>query len=144
MKLRICATCVHDRFVSNRVLYYKFGLNVADVLREHGHLITYLPLEHYKRTDDIFKRMTRDPIDIEAFCGGLVKSSMFVFLWRDDVDKLYDLGKCAFAQRRLLDAVAALKARFRARCVQVKWNTSPRHALADLLVYSTSSGATIP
>ena len=132
MKLRICQMCVHDRFVSNRVLYYRFGLNVADVLIEHGHLITYTSLHAYRVNDNGLRRMTRDPLDFDIFQR--TKHHEFIFLWLDDVARLYDLEACAREQRRRIAAVDALKARFRAAHVRRVWSKNPRHALGVLLV----------
>lgn len=132
LKLRICQTCVHDRFVSNRVLYYRFGLNAADILIEHGHLVTYTPLRACKVNDGDLRRMTRDPIDFGVFQR--TKHHELMFLWRDDVAKLYDLEACAIDQRRRVGAIDALKARFRAARVRRVWSMNPRHALCVLLV----------
>lgn len=137
MKLRMCELCVRDRFISNRVLYYRFGLNVADVLIKHGHLITYSPLRQYKRGDAEFKRLTRDLIDVNGFHGGLVKHQTLMFLWRDDVAKLYDLEACAREQCARLGAVNLLKANFRAANVLRAWDKSPRYALGMFLASNT-------
>ena len=115
LRLRLCESCLRDNLVSNRVLYYRYGLAVADILDEHAHLITYFPMTSYHRRDASFRELSADPIDIAGFGpdGGLRQE--LLFLWRPDVARLYDLEAHYRHQLQRLDGINRIKACVRRR-----------------------------
>lgn len=117
LRLRLCETCLRDNVVSNRVLYYRYGLNVAEIIDEHAHLVTYFPVKTYHRRDAAFRELSSDPVDIAGFGvdGGLKQELMF--LWRPDVARLYDLDALYQLQLRRLDGINRIKACMKRRRV---------------------------
>jgi hypothetical protein len=138
MKLRMCGSCMHDRFISNRVLYSRYFLNVVDILMENAHIVNYLPLKDYRRTDSDFKRMTRNELDLDAFSEDTRKKVPFLFVWFDDVCKLHDMESLAVAQRGRVAGLNVIKAAMRRLRVQYLWSNTPRHALSIILKETVS------
>ena len=130
---RVCMMCMRERFISNRVLYYRYGLEVwRDLIEPYGHLIAYVPMTEYRYANQVLRMYTADPIDLEAFHGGACPRQNLTFLWRDDVEALFDLEACALAQKERLRAVNVLKAALRARTVRSLMPSS-RHRLENVL-----------
>ncbi len=117
LRLRLCDSCLRDNVVSSRVLYYRYGLSVAEVIDEHSHLITYFPVSMYHRRDASFRELSADPIDLEGFGSDGLTRQELMFLWRPDVARLYDLDALYALQQRRLAAADRLKACMRRRRV---------------------------
>jgi len=103
LMVRICTTCSQDRFVSNAVLYVRYGISTAKLLEEWGAFVSYRPVGTYRTVREL-KPYTRDAIDLEA-CN-----NKRVFFWRPDVDRLYDLSRCEAEQAAKLLQINRLKA----------------------------------
>lgn len=108
LKLRLCPLCLKDNLISNHVLWHRYGLRACDVIEAHGHLVTYFPLTHYKRREQMLRDLTNDPIDTAPFEHAKTREMMF--LWRPDLASLYDLPALQAEQRRRIEKTNRLKA----------------------------------
>ena len=126
LNMRLCPLCVRDNLVSNRVLLFRYGLRACDVLEAHAHLITYFPLTAYRRRERALRDLTQDPIDLQDAFSRSSRTQQFMFLWRPDLEALYDLDACAAEQRRRLDATNRLKAAMRRLNVHLYTNCTGR------------------
>ena len=93
---------MQDRFVSNAVLYVRYGISTAKLLEQWGPFISYRPVGVYRTVRELTP-YTRDPIDMQA-CN-----SKRVFFWRPDIDCLFNLPRCEAEQITKLSSINRLK-----------------------------------
>ena len=131
LKLRICNMCKFDNFVSNRVLYYTYGLRASDLINTQGHLLNWMPLDDYRY--NALKQITTNPIDFEGFTFG--QHQRLVFLWLPDIKALYDLPALRSQQIQRKAAACTLAALFRrAHTKNAVWTEVQRFDKAGKIV----------
>jgi hypothetical protein len=123
LKLRICNMCKFDNFVSNRVLYYTYGLCASDLIDTQGHLLNWIPLDDYRY--NALKQVSTKAIDFEGFNS--TKHQRLVFLWLPDIKVLYDLPALRAEQQRRKAAACLIAAIFRRHHTKnAMWTEVPR------------------
>ena len=116
LKKRICTQCKQDNFISNRVLYFRYGLNASEIVSEFGHLLCYTGLHSYSRTNELFE-MSRQEIDMEVLHNATKNSKhtrSLMFFWKPDLERIFDLERERKRQITRVNAAKLLSARVRA------------------------------
>jgi len=113
VKVRMCRVCKQDKFISNAVLYYEYGIEFADIIRRWEPFVKFLPLHEYKPSE--ITTLSRNPIDVIPS----VTRDM-VFFWLPDLESIYDMRAARTEQATRVASLNAIKAAVKRRFAQTR------------------------
>ena len=122
MKMRICAECRQEQYISNAVLYVEYGIEFTQIIHRWETFVRYLPMHNYKPCE--VATLSRNPIDVVPTC-----TRKMVFFWLPDIKCLYDLPALRREQAERVQKINLLKAAFKRKFAQI---APARHRLEVL------------
>lgn len=108
LKKVVCGPCLQDNYISNVVLYYRYGIQAHALVHKWGMYIRYYPLK--KHNSSWIQTYTREQVDYEPW-------NMIMFFWLPDIKKFLDLEYCALLQSKRFQSVNVIKAMIKRLCV---------------------------
>lgn len=117
--MRICTLCKQDHHVSNRVLFFTYGIRACDIVDKYGHLISYTGLERFRRPKE-YVAFTRNPIDI-------ADRPELMFFWKPDLERVVDLEAARQTQNERVAAINRIKAHIASFAARLAVWTNPAH-----------------
>ena len=106
MKMRICAECRQEQYISNAVLYFEYGISFSDLIDRWQLFLRYLPVHDYRPSE--IATLSRNAIDVMPSCTREV-----VFFWLPDLKSLFDMPALRVQQTERVAKINLLKAVFK-------------------------------
>ena len=122
---RLCRLCIQDNFVSNRVLYVRYGLDCNKVLDKWGQLLSYVGKRRYRFGEKDLKILTRDPLDFQ--------NPDLIFIWKPDLERLYQLPWLQWLQNWRVWLLNRLKAAIKRQRIRALYG-SRRYGVENVLM----------
>jgi len=134
MRKRLCCVCIRDSYISSNVLYKVYGIDLHMIAVDYHNFVRHRGIRQYLCPKEV-TRLSSHPLDLAL--RGLHK---MVFLWKADIERLFDLSQKRKEQSHRLwhlnKIKAACKMRYameicknRRHCVeQLHFNEIKRHA----------------
>lgn len=114
---RICVNCLRDNHISNNVLYFRYGINLSEII-PCRFFVRFISLKEYLNPDQIV-RLSSDELDIN-FTG----KQRLIFFWKPDLLRFFNLEERATCFKNKMNAINLIKACFKRRFLQT---IKPRH-----------------
>lgn len=114
---RICINCLRDNHVSNNVLYFKYGIELSEII-PFRFFIRFISIKEYLNSDQV-TRFSANELDVN-FTG----KKRLIFFWKPDLRKFFDLEMRATVFQNKMKSINLIKACFKRRYLQ---SIKPRH-----------------
>lgn len=116
MMQRLCRTCVRDKLISNKVLYYRHGIYFADFIAAYVEKGGFLLQCDFTRPNvGALSKYTTEQMDLvgrQSVPKGRWLDSALIFFKREDIARILglDLERAAVAARKRDEAIRLLQA----------------------------------